>query len=818
MFERSPRMSDHLRNRNMSIRNASRRFVRCQVWALLLVSALLIPAATAEAPELELLRQATAALGRIEGQLTSAGTATKQELRTLEAQVATVRASALDCVQGATLEVKKLDRELAILGPNNRSDAKAGKESSSSEPADKPVSSAIGEPLQDVQRRKADLEERIARCKLLLLRTDDLESQVDHYLRRLQTRQLLVRGPGLVDLVQANLDGADRWLDFTTQLAARSTGWHTLGPLHLAAAAALGLLGFFLGRRVQRRQLAQVAAMTVENGDVSAGLVQALVACAISYAPVLLALGGVSAYVAVIPRAGGDLPFVANLVYGLLAYFLVVVGIRSLLSPCRPATYYLSLSESVARPLGRRSRMLLLLALIWWLVQELRAEGLLSEIMFALTRRAFDLIWVLNVIWVIWLLRRLHDWRDKWTAPLLISLALFAGLLAGWIGYANLERLIINGVSATLLLFGLALVASRFFADLFNGLDEGRYRWQKALRQAIGLKGDEYVPGLYWLRLLVKLLLWIAVALLVLRVWGAGEINSDILRYFTEGFEVAGVSIVPGQLLWAILALVILLTLTRWFKGRLESKWLLNTRMEHSAREALVTTFGYVAVALSVIVALSIAGIQFTNLAIIAGALSVGIGFGLQNVINNFVSGIIMLVERPVKSGDRIIVGGTEGYVERISIRTTTIRTLERADVIVPNSDLISGQVTNLTLRNTWGRITVPIGVAYGSNVERVIEILHEVANNHPEVIQGNPQLSEPYALFLSFGDSALMFELRAFIREVDRRQRVISDINRAIDAAFREEGIEIPFPQRDINFRGPLRIERTPVRGRQAG
>ncbi|MER2516154.1 MAG: mechanosensitive ion channel domain-containing protein [Candidatus Accumulibacter phosphatis] len=805
----------------MPIRNAShrflRRFVRCPVWVLLLVSALLIPAAAAEAPGLELLSKATAALDRIERQLDSAGRATKQELRTLEAQVATVRASALDCVQGATLEVKKLDRELAILGPNSRADGGAGKENPSSEQAEKPVSSANGGPLQDSQRRKADLEERIARCKLLLLRTDDLDSQVDHHQRRLQTRQLLVRGPGLVDLVQANLDGADRWLDFTTQLAARSTGWHALGPLHLAAAAALGLLGFFLGRSVQRRQLAQVAAMKVENGDVSAGLVQALVACAISYAPVLLALGGLSAYVAVIPRAGGDLPFVAKLVYGLLAYFLVVVGIRSLLSPCRPATYYLSLSESVARPLGRRSRMLLLLALTWWLVQELRAEGLLSEIMFSLTRKAFDLLWVLNVIWVIWLLRRLHDWRDKWSAPLLISLALFAGLLAGWIGYANLERLIINGVSVSLLLFGLALVASRFFADLFDGLDEGRYRWQKTLRQAIGLKGDEYVPGLYWLRLLLKLLLWIAIALLVLRVWGAGEINNDILRYFSEGFEVAGVNIVPGQLLWAILALVVLLTLTRWFKGRLESKWLLNTRMENSAREALVTTFGYLAVALSVIVALSIAGIQFTNLAIIAGAMSVGIGFGLQNVINNFVSGIIMLVERPVKSGDRIIVGGTEGYVERISIRTTTIRTLERADVIVPNSDLISGQVTNLTLRNTWGRITVPIGVAYGSNVERVIETLHEVANNHPEVIRGNPELSEPYALFLSFGDSALMFELRAFIREVDRRQRVISDINRAIDAAFREEGIEIPFPQRDINFRGPLRIERAPVLPRPA-
>jgi small-conductance mechanosensitive channel len=234
--------------------------------------------------------------------------------------------------------------------------------------------------------------------------------------------------------------------------------------------------------------------------------------------------------------------------------------------------------------------------------------------------------------------------------------------------------------------------------------------------------------------------------------------------------------------------------------------------MERSAREALVSTFGYVAVALAVIVALSIAGIKFSNLAIIAGALSVGIGFGLQNVVNNFVSGIILLVERPVRTGDWIIVGGTEGYVKHISIRTTTIQTFDRADVIVPNSDLISNQVTNWTLRNLWGRIKAPIGVAYGSDTATVKETLLEIAKNNADIIKGNPQLSEASVLFLGFGDSALNFELRAIIRDVDRRLHVISDINFAIDAAFREKGIEIPFPQRDVNFRGPLQIERNPA------
>jgi len=168
-----------------------------------------------------------------------------------------------------------------------------------------------------------------------------------------------------------------------------------------------------------------------------------------------------------------------------------------------------------------------------------------------------------------------------------------------------------------------------------------------------------------------------------------------------------------------------------------------------------------------------------------------------------------MLVERPVRNGDWIVVGNTEGYVQRISIRTTTIRTFDRADVIVPNSDLISGQVTNWTLGNTWGRLKLSIGVAYGSDVETVIETLLEVANNNTEVIKGNPKLPDPCALFLDFGDSSLDFELRVIIRDINRRRYVTSDINRAINAAFNKKGIEIPFPQRDVHFRGPLQIER---------
>ena len=223
--------------------------------------------------------------------------------------------------------------------------------------------------------------------------------------------------------------------------------------------------------------------------------------------------------------------------------------------------------------------------------------------------------------------------------------------------------------------------------------------------------------------------------------------------------------------------------------------------MERGSREALVTVTGYSGVLVGILVALGVAGIEFTNIAIIAGALSVGIGFGLQNIVNNFVSGLILLIERPVKTGDWIVVGGTEGYVKRIRIRSTQIQTFDRADVIVPNSELISSQVTNWMLRDTTGRARIPVGAAYGSDTQKVKQVLIKVANEHPEVMTYDPAL-KPFVLFLGFGESSLDFELRIYIRNIDRRLRVISDINFAIDDAFREAGIEIPFPQRDLHIK----------------
>jgi small-conductance mechanosensitive channel len=201
-------------------------------------------------------------------------------------------------------------------------------------------------------------------------------------------------------------------------------------------------------------------------------------------------------------------------------------------------------------------------------------------------------------------------------------------------------------------------------------------------------------------------------------------------------------------------------------------------------------------------VGLKLTGISFAGLAIVAGALSVGIGFGLQNIVSNFVSGLILLFERPIKSGDFVTVGGVEGTVKSISIRATEIETLDRQNILVPNSELVSQQVTNWVLHDPIGRLILDIGVAYGSDVEKVRTILEEVATGSEYVITDGVMAPKPKALFMSFGDSSLNFELRVWIRQIRRRFDATSDLHFAVDKAFRENGVEIPFPQRDLHVR----------------
>jgi len=234
--------------------------------------------------------------------------------------------------------------------------------------------------------------------------------------------------------------------------------------------------------------------------------------------------------------------------------------------------------------------------------------------------------------------------------------------------------------------------------------------------------------------------------------------------------------------------------LRRW----LATKVLPNTRLDYGVRNSIAAGSGYMAFGIAVMLAISTAGVDLSNLAFVAGALSVGIGFGLRTVVENFVAGLLLLIERPVQIGDWIVVGSSEGIVKRISVRSTEIETFDRAVIIVPNSELIASAVTNWTYRDRTTRMTIKIGVAYGSPTRQVRDLLMKCAKDHADVLTYPP----PQVLFQGFGDWTLNFELRCFVGDTDKLGSVRSDLCFAIDDSFRANGIEIPLPQRVLHVR----------------
>lgn len=305
----------------------------------------------------------------------------------------------------------------------------------------------------------------------------------------------------------------------------------------------------------------------------------------------------------------------------------------------------------------------------------------------------------------------------------------------------------------------------------------------------------------------MRLRILLSILALVALTAGFGLLNqqpdSEFLKAFRAPVSVGNYQFFPAQILlgFGITAILLLLSrsLTRLLENKLRKK---HQGTRASNIEAVVTLTGYGLMCAAVFIGIGTAGIDLSSLAIIAGALSVGIGFGLQNIVSNFISGIILLIEQPIKSGDFIQVNGIEGFVHKVRIRGTEVITFDYSTVIVPNSELISGAVTNWNLNNDYARVSIVVGVAYGSDTRKVEALLKECASAHPLVISDAEMIiPKPAVAFTDFGDSALVFKLNCYIREAEKRFAITSDIRFAINDAFQEHGITIPFPQRDVHM-----------------
>lgn len=359
------------------------------------------------------------------------------------------------------------------------------------------------------------------------------------------------------------------------------------------------------------------------------------------------------------------------------------------------------------------------------------------------------------------------------------------------LGYYGLAAFVSFGLLASALAFAaysLIRIAIRDGLTQLADAPQGRFH---AWRTALGLAGPMSTTMQLLLGLIADFVLLLLLFGALALAWGMSRsaLSGYVLELF-YGIKIGQVTLSLGDIFAAIVVLAVGIGLTRFFSGGLNRRLERQNGIDPGVRNSMVTGLTYVGYLLAGVVAIGAVGLDLSNLALIAGALSVGIGFGLQNIVNNFVSGVILLIERPVKVGDWVMIGDKEGYVRRINVRSTEIETFPRASVIIPNSDLIASPVMNWTHRNRLGRVDINLGLSYAADLEKAHEVLLDCLKTHPEILA----MPAPVVVFRDFGAGMLNFALRGHIADVERRFIIESELRFAIHKACREHGIALPY------------------------
>ncbi len=396
-----------------------------------------------------------------------------------------------------------------------------------------------------------------------------------------------------------------------------------------------------------------------------------------------------------------------------------------------------------------------------------------------------------------------HPAQISWLSPLLLKLPLLA--VAGFIlatsllGYVALGRFVAGLVIVTSSVIVLVILLHLAIRALAGDGSPAAKALGGVVHDRLGLDANQGRSISHATVLILNALLALLALPLVLLTWGFTLADTlSWLKALIFGFEIGQVRISLAQIAIALVLFIALLTVTRLLQRWLSSTVLMPPRVDQGIANSIHTAVGYAGFALAVLAALAYGGLDITNFAIVAGALSVGIGFGLQSIVNNFVSGLILLVERPVKVGDLVSVNGHSGRVRNIAVRSTEIETFDKASLIVPNSELITSTVTNWTHRNALARVHIKAGASYKSDPEFVYAVLQKVASECPLILQK----PVPDVSFDNFGANGFEFSLSAVVADVGKGGGAQTDLRMRIVKAFRAAGIEMPHPQHDVHLR----------------
>ena len=371
-------------------------------------------------------------------------------------------------------------------------------------------------------------------------------------------------------------------------------------------------------------------------------------------------------------------------------------------------------------------------------------------------------------------------------------------------GYSTLASHLHAAISATCALIAIALLLHQLVSDLLEAAaapDTPSGAW---VRRRFGLPPDTAIRGQHLVLLLFDAVLVLLLAIAIPAAWNV-DIDAilDGFGQLLRGVRVGGVTISLGNVGMAIVAFAVCMLLARLVRSIVRDRVLPTVDAPLPLRQSIDAGLNYVGVIVAILIGIGALGVDFTNLAIVLGALSVGIGLGLQNIANNVISGVILLVERPIKAGDWIIVNGHEGFVRRINIRATEIETFQRTHVIVPNSAFLQNPVVNRTYSDTSSRIELKLTVPLNTDVAVIEGVLRETALGHARVLR----VPAPIVRFVRIASNGLEFELFVFVARLEDRQIVTNDLNRALLAKLIEKKIIDPAPASELTLRGLDRV-----------
>lgn len=483
-----------------------------------------------------------------------------------------------------------------------------------------------------------------------------------------------------------------------------------------------------------------------------------------------------------------------------LHYILFVImgraTARVILTPYNPKWRLLKMSTVKAKKLFRAINFTIYIvgffSILLKIVSELNYSFELLSYLMALsaTLKAICMVWLFHIYFTCVDKSNLDNeavLKNK-ISNIGLLVSLFAVVIIGlaFCGYPRLAYFIINQTLLSLAAIMLYTIIRRFVFDLvrrllFMGLWIKTFHFRRVFLRKID----------FWFGIIIEPLMTLLLIVGLLILWG---VPSNLLQNFAykaiSGFTIGGITVSLLSIFWGIVTFVVCLWVIRFLQDRIEFKLLEKTSIDNGTKHSLASGFAYIGYCLSGLLAIAIMGGNLTNIALIAGALSVGIGLGLQDIVNNFVSGIVMLFERPIKVGDWVIVNGEEGCVKQINIRSTEIETFNKSSVIIPNATVLSNAVKNLTHQNNLARFDIAVNVPYGTNAKRVKEILLECATKHPRIAKK----PEPYVLFQNFGNTCLEFELRFYVSSIWTGWEAPSDMRYIISEYFEKEGIDKPF------------------------